>query len=70
MRKIIFQQMKMVEERLESASFILEREANVDAIPILSKAVNIIVRILLSFEQKTLGNFEKVENFLGKTRKF
>jgi len=58
-RKITFRQMKMVEERLESASFILERDANVDAIPILSRAVDMTVRILLSFKQKPLGNFKE-----------
>lgn len=59
MRNIFFPQMKMAEERLESASFILEREANVDAIPILSKAVDIAVKILLSFKKKPLGDFQE-----------
>ena len=58
-RKITFRQMKMVEERLESASFILERDANVDAIPILSRAVDMTVRILLSFKQKPLADYQK-----------
>jgi len=59
MREKTFRQMKMVDERLESASFILERDANVDAIPILSRAVDMTVRILLSFKQIPLGNFQE-----------
>lgn len=58
-KKTILHQMRTAEERFESASVILEREVNVDAIPILFKAVDVIVRVLLSFRQKPLDNFQK-----------
>ena len=58
-RKIIFPQMKMVEERLENASFILDKADNMDTIPILFKAVDINVKILLSFKQKPIDDFQK-----------
>ncbi len=58
-KKTILHQVKIAEERFENASFIVEREVNVDAIPILYKSVDVIVRILLSFRQKHLDNFQK-----------
>lgn len=58
-KKTILHQVKIAEERFENASFILEREVNEDAIPILFKTVDVIVRILLSFRQKQLDNFQK-----------
>ena len=58
-KKTIIYQMRITEERLESASIILERKVKVDAIPILYKAVDVIVSILLSFRQKPLDNFQK-----------
>lgn len=57
-RKIIYPQIKKAEERLESASFLLEREANLDAIPILFKAMDLTVRILLNFKKKPLADFQ------------
>ncbi len=58
-KKVIFHQLRIVEERFESVSLILEREVKVDAIPILYKAVNAIVHILLSLKQKPLDDFQK-----------
>lgn len=58
-RKTIFPQMKMAEERLESASIIIERETNVDAIPILFKAVDITLKALLNLKQKPPGDFQE-----------
>ena len=68
-RKIIFHQMKTAEERLESAAIIIEREANVDAIPILFKAVEITTRTLLAFKQKPLGGYQENINSLQQTFK-
>lgn len=59
MRSTIFQLIRIAEERLESASFILEREANVDAIPILAKAVDLTAQALLSFKQRPLADLQK-----------
>jgi len=56
-RKIIYNQLKKAEEKLESASLINERETNVDAIPILFKAVDIIMRTLLAFKKIPLGTY-------------
>jgi len=63
-RKIIFYQMKKAEEKLESAYLINERETNVDAIPILFKAVDIIIRTLLTLKKKSLGNYHQNINSL------
>ncbi len=58
-KKTIIHQLRIAEERIESASIILERKVKVDAIPILYEAVDIIVRILISSRQKPLDNFQK-----------
>jgi len=63
-RKIIFSQMKKAEEKLESAYLINERETNVDAIPILFKAVDIITRTLLTFKKMSLENYSQNLNVL------
>jgi len=57
MRKVLFHQLKIAEEKLECASVIAEREENVDAIPILFKTVDITARTLLSFKHKTPGDY-------------
>lgn len=58
MRKKIFPLIKIAEDKLENASLILEREVNIDAIPILFKAVDIGSRALLAFKQKPSGDFK------------
>ena len=58
-RNTILHQMKTAADRLETASFIIEREASLDAIPILFKAVDITTKTLLSFKQKPLADFQK-----------
>jgi len=63
-RKIIFNQIKIAKEKLESATLISERETNVDAIPILFKAVDIIIRTLLTLKKKSLGNYHQNINSL------
>lgn len=49
----------MAEERLESVTFLLEREAHTDAIPILFKVVDTVVRTLLSFKERPLEDYQK-----------
>jgi len=61
-----FKSIKLVEKRLRSASFILERNCNEDVIPILFKAVNISVQILLALKQKHSQDFLKDVKFLEK----
>lgn len=63
-RKEIFHQIRMAEERLESASLLIEGKESVDTIPILSKAMDIIIRTLLSFKQKPLQNLDENINSL------
>ncbi len=58
-KKTIFRQLRISEERFESASLILEREVKVDAIPLLYKVIDVLVRILLSFRQKPLKTFQE-----------
>jgi len=58
MRKKIFPLIKIAEDKLENASLILEREVNIDAIPILFKAADIGSRALLAFKQKPSGDFK------------
>jgi uncharacterized protein (UPF0332 family) len=65
-RKEIFHQIGMAEERLESASLLIEGKESVDTIPILSKAMDIIIRTLLSFKQKPLQNLDENINSLEK----
>lgn len=57
-KKTTLNQLRIVEERFESASLILEREMNADAIPLLYKAVDVLVRILLSSRQKPLDSYK------------
>jgi uncharacterized protein (UPF0332 family) len=63
-RKDIFRQIRMAEERLESASLLIEGKECVDTIPILFKAMDIIIRTLLSFKQKPLQNLDANINSL------
>ncbi len=63
-RKEIFHQIRMAEERLESASLLIEGKESVDTIPILTKAMDIIIRTLLSFKQKPLQNLNENINSL------
>jgi len=58
-RKIIFHHLKIAKEKVETASFILERKEGADAIPILFKALDIAIRVLLNFKQKPLAGFQK-----------
>ena len=59
MRNIIFQQMETAEERLQSASIIMESGMIVDAVPVLFKAADIVIRILLSFKEIELKDFSQ-----------
>lgn len=59
MRKKIFHQIKIAEDRSESASSLIETETYVDAIPILFKAVDITSRTLLAFKQKPIADYQK-----------
>jgi len=59
LRKTMFYHLKTAEERLETASLILEREVYVDAIPILFKTVAATIRILLQFKQKPIADFQE-----------
>jgi len=65
-RKEIFHQIRMAEERLESASLLIEGKESVDTIPILTKSMDIIIRTLLSFKQKPLQNLDENINSLEK----
>lgn len=68
LRKTMFHHLKIAEERLETASLILEREVFVDAVPILFKTVASTTRILLQFKQKPIAdsqeNIKSLENEL------
>jgi len=56
-KKTIFQRLKKAEEKLENVSIIMERKSSDDALPILFKSVDIIVRLLLSFKQKPIQDY-------------
>ena len=68
-RKKIFQQIKIAEKRYENASILMDGRASADAIPILYKAVDIAVSVLLDFKQKPLVDFQKNINSLGEEYK-
>jgi len=59
LRKTMFYHLKIAEERLETTSFILEREVFADAIPLLFKTVDATIRILLQFKQKPIADFQE-----------
>ena len=63
-RKDTFQQIKIAEKKYENASILINGQASVDAIPILHKAVDIAVSVLLNLKQKSIDDFQKNINSL------
>lgn len=58
-KKFLFSLIKKAEERLENASVILDREANMDAVPILYKGADIIIQALLQYKQIPSSDFSQ-----------
>jgi len=58
-RKTLFHNLKIAEKKLESASVIIDREYNVDAIPVLYKSLDIILRTLADLKNHSSTDYQK-----------
>jgi len=70
MRKSLLPQINTARKKLNNVSIVIKNEAIMDAIPILFKAVDSTLRILLNFKQKSAANFQKnIESFKKEYKK-